>query len=216
MNKFCKICGIKLNKFTQSFLCQPHSKMINLSGQIINGITAIKYISQNKHKYSIWLFKCHCGKEFQAIASKVKLGRIKSCGCGHINHCKLIGHKQKGSNNPRWIKDRTKLSLYIRKQKGDFNRNKYGSWQYFSKLYKLKHNLICELTGFQGLTTRDVETHHIISVILQPELCFIESNLIVIKKEIHRNFHKLYGKVTNDIQWNDYISKYYNNISKVA
>ena len=52
---------------------QPH---IDLRGQRFFGLVAIRYAGNGK-----WLWKCDCGKHATAIASNVKRGNSKSCGC---------------------------------------------------------------------------------------------------------------------------------------
>lgn len=83
------------------------------------------------------------------------------------------------------------------------------SCQHFLKLYKQKHNLLCAITGFHAQKLNEIEGHHIIAVCINPDLCFEESNLILVKKEIHKQFHKLYGKRTTEKEWNEYLSIYY-------
>lgn len=54
------------------------------------GHIAIKYLYSKKGR-SIWLFKCHCGKEFESEAANVSSGRVKSCGClNHKNYTKVV------------------------------------------------------------------------------------------------------------------------------
>jgi 5-methylcytosine-specific restriction endonuclease McrA/predicted DNA-binding protein YlxM (UPF0122 family) len=113
--------------------------------------------------------------------------------------------KYRSNKHPCWIKDRTKLSSYTRNL-CVWNRRKYGSWGYFSFLFKKKHNFTCALTRFHAKYSRELETHHIIPVNVNPELCFKESNLICIKKEIHRLFHKLYGVKCTKKGWNNFVN----------
>jgi hypothetical protein len=52
-----------------------------LTGQAFNGNTAISFSKKTKHNKAVWLFKCHCGKYFEAIGSIIKNGHQLSCGC---------------------------------------------------------------------------------------------------------------------------------------
>jgi hypothetical protein len=57
----------------------------DLTNQTFNGITAIKHIGF-KGNDAVWLFKCHCGKNFETRGFSIKNGRTKSCGCSAIKH----------------------------------------------------------------------------------------------------------------------------------
>lgn len=66
-------------------------KVINISNQKFNNLTAIKTVKVNgKTK---WLFKCDCGKDYIQLASPVKRGRAKSCGCMQGRSEDLTGKK---------------------------------------------------------------------------------------------------------------------------
>lgn len=52
-------------------------KIINISGQTFNYLTAIEYIAEIKK----WKCLCRCGKITIVKASKLKNGETKSCGC---------------------------------------------------------------------------------------------------------------------------------------
>lgn len=68
---------------------------LDITGQVFNGITALKFSHTDKLKRSIWSFKCHCGKLFNNSISEIKSGGTKSCGCKHYEH-------DRGSNNFFW------------------------------------------------------------------------------------------------------------------
>ena len=90
-----KSCGC-LN--TNSGTTNPRFKDLTKT-KLPNGILALKLI-KFKDKKSVWLFRCHCGKEFQSFAKPIKSGFKKSCGCLY----------NKGKNNSRFV-DRTKEEL---------------------------------------------------------------------------------------------------------
>jgi len=205
--RFCKICNKKIGNDGKTGLCRSHSRITDITEKIINGITIIKLAGKNKAGLAKWRCICHCGKEFVAIGSKIRLGRVKSCGCSHIEHARELGKRQKGENNPVWIKDRTKLSLYIRKNgKWNWCRNKSGSWQWFSKQYKLEKKLACELTGYKAEKFSEVECHHITPVSHDSELCFCYDNIILVKRSIHKKFHKIYGRKAPEEDWYKFIN----------
>ena len=68
---------------------------LNLRGKKFNNLTGVKF-SHIEAKYgsnrTMWEFKCDCGNSHINIASEVKRGKIKSCGCLNI----------KGKNNGNW------------------------------------------------------------------------------------------------------------------
>lgn len=54
------------------------------TGQKFNMLTAVKF-TRRKDNLTYWLFRCDCGKEVERVATRVKIGRIKSCGCYRIS-----------------------------------------------------------------------------------------------------------------------------------
>ena len=67
---------------------------------------------------------------------------------------------------------------------------------------KAKLNPVCEITGKSG----DLVIHHLDSFNLYPEKGADLDNLIRIKKEIHDEFHKIYGRGNNTReQWFEFV-----------
>lgn len=58
------------------------TKMIDMTGQKFNRLTAIKpsYYNEKKRIW-VWEFKCDCGKTHFARGTDARTGHIKSCGC---------------------------------------------------------------------------------------------------------------------------------------
>lgn len=54
---------------------------LNITGQKFNMLTAIKYVKTTIDHKTVWQFKCDCGNIVEKIATNVKDGGIKSCGC---------------------------------------------------------------------------------------------------------------------------------------
>lgn len=106
---------------------------------------------------------------------------------------KKKGHK--GSLHPCWIEDRSKV-----KSKMSFKEEK----DFFNEVF-LERNFTCEITGEKG---GKLSVHHIMGVSKNKLLMFVRSNVIVIKKEIHLLYHKIYGTrdVTKD-KWDNFINK---------
>ena len=102
------------------------------------------------------------------------------------------GHK--GKNHPKWIEDRTKL-------KG--KRCLYEEKQFFNDVLN-ERNYTCEITLEK---CSKLSVHHLDSVSLFPDKKFDKDNVIVIKLDIHKDFHNKYGY--NNIKkehWIDYIN----------
>lgn len=52
----------------------------DLTGQKWNMATALSFV-RVANSNAVWLWKCDCGNEFEAVAQLVKRGHIKACGC---------------------------------------------------------------------------------------------------------------------------------------
>lgn len=48
---------------------------------VYNKLTYIRDAGTNVHNKRLWLLKCECGNVTTAVASQVRSGRTKSCGC---------------------------------------------------------------------------------------------------------------------------------------
>lgn len=53
---------------------------LKLQGFKINHLTVIEETGKSEKDGRIWLCKCDCGRTFEAVAWKIKSGRIKGCG----------------------------------------------------------------------------------------------------------------------------------------
>jgi hypothetical protein len=101
----------------------------------------------------------------------------------------------KGINHPLWIDDRTKIK----------SRRCYYEEKLFFKEILKERNYKCELTKE---TSNKLSVHHMDSVHLFPEKQFDKNNVIVIKKDIHMDFHKKYGfQWATKEKWENYIKE---------
>ena len=50
-------------------------------GNVYGGVELIRLNGRNRFGNAIWECKCHCGMVFQTLASALKYGGTKSCGC---------------------------------------------------------------------------------------------------------------------------------------
>lgn len=154
---------------------------------VSNGVK-LKYhdISVRKCKY------CDKPAKLNIIKGRNK-GFCKTCGdikCLKASNTIESVRKskgRKGSESPRWIKDRTQL-----KQK----RNSYEERELFKEILK-ERNYKCELTNIGG----KLSVHHINGVWSHPEQRFDKNNCIVVLKDIHKKFHLMYGLRATSSDW---------------
>lgn len=104
----------------------------DLTGQAFGELTAIRCIGI-KDKNLTWLCKCSCGGEKEVYATKLKSGRVISCGCRKGNHKKKIkDSKSKDSFESLIEKDKGTLLLHnlkVLKQKcTDTNYKDYNNY----------------------------------------------------------------------------------------
>lgn len=97
----------------------------------------------------------------------------------------------KGEKNHRWIKDRTQLK---------WKRNITEERDFFKEVLK-ERDYICQLTSSSGR----MSVHHIKGVWSHPELRFDKENCIVLKYEIHKEFHRIYGFRTTEENWKEFV-----------
>lgn len=58
---------------------------IDLTGKTFHYATAIERVANRRENVTYWLWRCICGKTFEAAAHDFKTGRRKSCGCKSPN-----------------------------------------------------------------------------------------------------------------------------------
>ena len=118
---------------------------------------------------------------------------VKNTTTSEVNAKK--GHK--GENHPQWISDRTQL-----KQKRCVKEER----DFFKEVIQ-ERGYRCEVTGEIG---EKLSVHHLDSVHLFPEKKFDKNNVVVVKKDIHFDFHRKYGfQWATREKWIDYINKNY-------
>ncbi len=98
MNGKITSCGCVPNKGL------PSKKILEITGQKFNHLTAIRFDHKDSAGNACWLFRCDCGKECVLPAAQVIRGNTKSCG--HLRYA------------PRTLKQSAKKSdLPTEKQK---------------------------------------------------------------------------------------------------
>ena len=58
-------------------------KLMDLSGQTFNRLTAIELVGRYKNGDGIWKCLCVCGNTVNVLSGNLKRGNSKSCGCLH-------------------------------------------------------------------------------------------------------------------------------------
>lgn len=85
-------------------------RIFDRSGDVVNGITFLEPSGKCKRGVrTMWLCKCHCGKEFRVVATSITSGNSKSCGCRSRANYKGIN---KGKKNAGYKHGETKTRLY--------------------------------------------------------------------------------------------------------
>lgn len=75
-------------------------KIIDLTGQKFNRLTAIKYMHK-KNKKHYWLCKCECGNEIIVRSDMLKNGHTQSCGCWYNETRKMSKNKVHGMSKTK-------------------------------------------------------------------------------------------------------------------
>ncbi len=56
-------------------------KRLDIKGRTFGKLTVVDFAYTNKHKKSMWLCKCECGKEVVVLGAHLLDGHTQSCGC---------------------------------------------------------------------------------------------------------------------------------------
>ena len=176
------------------------------------GKTFIKQWSLiNKHKHHFCSIKCcaewqknrilikcdYCNVEYETTPSKSKL---------HANHnfcsmnCSNKYNAKKGKDNPNYNPDLT--------DEERINRRKFIEYSEFVKKVLERDKYTCQLSGQVG---GSLEVHHLNGYHWDKKHRVDEENGVTITKEIHKLFHKIYGKKNNTKeQFEELKIRYYN------
>jgi hypothetical protein len=63
----------------------PGAPLNDMIGKVINGVSILKRLENNKDGDAAWSCRCHCGKTFKAFGSDLRSGHTRSCGCLKIS-----------------------------------------------------------------------------------------------------------------------------------
>ncbi len=80
-------------------------------------LTILKEVGVNKHRKTLVLCRCECGKEKVILQSSINSGRVKSCGCLRKEVAKrqiaAVNENQIGEGNPSWKGGKFKRKGYV-------------------------------------------------------------------------------------------------------
>ena len=201
----CNICGKEFNSFRKDTKCCSNKCMgkwrsINLIGENnpLYGKERLDIRGENNINYNRIKCKCdYCNKEFETTPSKSKL---------HPNHnfcsmsCSNKFNAKKGEDNPNYNPNLTDEERAVRRT--------YTEYGEFVKKVLERDNYTCQLSGKRG---GKLEVHHLNSYNWDKEHRTDIDNGITLTKEIHRLFHKIYGKKHNTKeQFEEFKHRYHN------
>ena len=198
---------IKNKRVYWNCICDCGKKTVVCSGQFPKSCGCLSRISRAEKKIgkvlgklkilsyrlidnqTLWTCSCECGKTIE-----IKHLKGKSCGC------------TKGCRGERHYLWRNDLTAEIRVTE----RNKIGNPSYHKwiKQIFLRDNYTCQLSGQKGIK---ISAHHLDAWASYPNKRFEIENGITVSYELHKLFHKLYGKGKNTKeQFLDFSNRYKN------
>jgi len=171
-------CGCLVHKITRK----------DLTGYKYGEWTVL-YFDEQRHqniKEACWICKCSCGNTIKSVrATHLKSGASKCCGCKG-------GNFLKGKENPLYkseISDEERIIL------AEFGKRVllpgYSEWR---KSVLERDNYTCQLSGQKG---GKLCVHHLEGWTTNKELRMEITNGITIRQDLHKLFHKMYGKSLN-------------------
>lgn len=127
------------------------------------------------------LFKCSCGDLWETTPERVLLG----------NHCKKCGYKNmQGENNYFYNPNLTEIDRQDRNYR--FRNPEYK--KFIQECFK-RDKYTCQISGKKS--SGDIVVHHINGYNWDIKNRTNVDNGITLNKDIHKKFHKLYGKGNN-------------------
>ena len=74
-------------------------RVIIKAGDKYGKLTAVEFVHKGKYGNQYWMFRCDCGIKKVIIATRVKNGYSKTCGCSHGDN----SYKHGMTNTPTYI-----------------------------------------------------------------------------------------------------------------
>ena len=177
-------------------------KLQDLTGQKFNRLTVVKYLSKSK-----WLCKCDCGNETIVLTGHLKSGHTKSCGCYRKENTKKRFNKGGTTNIGNYLRtivlDKTFTSTILKEVgcKCELT-GKHGMLHIHHivgfntiVIQAHEHNNIEIKQAIQDYTDKELEL--LLEYVKKWHMAHRE-DLIVLEEEVHKMFHKLYGRGNNN------------------
>ena len=181
--KVCKVCGE----------LKPISDFRKDSKMKDGYRNACKACTYNKAKLRHSLVCLQCGKEFTSQKEGRKFCSRKCLG-------KWKSENLNGENNSNWNPNLTNKERVVKR-----NYKGYKNWR--NSVFK-KYNYTCQLSHQKG---GQLVVHHLNGYGFNKEQRLDINNGIVITKELHLLFHKLYGHKNNTKeQFEEFKHRYHN------
>lgn len=205
MDKVCKNCGIIMtrrgkerprdlkkrkycSKECYKKIARYDRNVKNYSGQKINGIYLVRKEDSPKSPMVKYVCICHCGKEFLTRYHRLADGSTSSCGCHKSEKLREAARARIGPLSGRWnpeITDEDRKARLVR----TFDEGAY--WR--GQVYK-RDGRVCKICK----TTKGIlQGHHLDGWHWCKERRLDISNGVILCKECHLEFHKVYGNSHN-------------------
>lgn len=181
----------------------------NLIGQRFGRLTVIKRVGSNQHGKAIWLCRCDCGKEKEVVSTHLTRSKdpIKSCGCYRKENTKKRFNKGGTTNIGNYLRtivlDKTFTSTILKEVgcKCELT-GKHGMLHIHHivgfntiVIQAHEHNNIEIKQAIQDYTDKELEL--LLEYVKKWHMTHRE-DLIVLEEEVHKMFHKLYGRGNNN------------------
>ena len=207
----CKVCGTfietafqNLTRANSTGTCKNCQNKKNLKQTTIEIGKQYKYLtpirkSSKRGTNGCIYFYCDC-----ACGTKDKLVRTdgipaNSCGCTLLESHRKLGHFVKADHTEKEILNHLQKQSEVRDNLVKFNK----------KIAK-DREFLCYLTGKNEYG--NIEVHHVQNRKDYPELTYILTNLVCLRKDIHKEFHLLYGYRNNTVdQFYEFLTLYARN-----
>ena len=197
----CDLCGIEYKVIYRSYLqkknkgicvkCVNKDNKRDIENDRFGKLVVLEDDgTRTNDRHIKWKCKCDCGNTTYVSSNNLKSGKIQSCGCLAkellIERHKNLGHK---------IWSELTEEEILNEKNDESNR-----WLFIKSI---KTNQ-CYLSGTQ---TDEVEGHHLNSWGAYPTQRFNKNNIRFIKIDLHKQFHKEYGRSNNNVgQFYEYLT----------
>ncbi|MGL4655704.1 MAG: hypothetical protein ACRCWM_07465 [Sarcina sp.] len=153
-----------------------------LLGELKNkNIEDVIPLEKCKGRGKIMLFKCSCGDEWSTTPERVLLG----------NHCKKCGYEKFSGEKNHFYKP----ELTEEERNDDCRRAMVKGYATFRTKCYNRDNYTCRVSG--KVSTGDILVHHLDGYNWCVENRTNPNNGITLCEEVHKDFHRLYGKGDN-------------------